>query len=327
MFSWADLLETILKPFALRLSPQGGLHWLSLGWAIAIALVVYQLRETERGRSAGIRDFLAFCFPSRIYASASAKLDFKFLLVNTLVFGAFVAPLLLTSSVSAHALLRVLVETFGIPNAPLARTPFTDVAVTIVVAVAADLGFYISHYLQHRVSFLWEFHKIHHSAEVLQPITAYRSHPVDEAFDATLGGAATGIVLGLTAYMYGQPIDGIMVFQMNALVFLFSIAGSHLRHSHIWLSYGPLDKVFVSPAMHQIHHSRAPEHVDKNLGGMLAIWDRLAGTLYLPRQQEDLPLGLHREEHRDYTTVLRLYILPFIKIFRTSQRMTKWGSM
>ena len=139
---------------------------------------------------------------------------------------------------------------------------------------------------------------------------------MDEAFKMTLVGGGTGVVLGLAAYLTGQPVQGFTVLGVNVLVLLFSVAGSHLRHSHVWLSYGALDRFFVSPAMHQIHHSCAPQHLDKNLGGMLTIWDRLAGTLYLPREGEALPLGLYREEHREYKSVLRLYLLPFAKIAR-----------
>jgi sterol desaturase/sphingolipid hydroxylase (fatty acid hydroxylase superfamily) len=316
MFDWAHLGEKVFKAFGELLSLQGGLHWLPLAWAVVIAFLVYRVR-LDRNQTESSRGFFAFCFPKQVYSSASAKLDFKYLVVETVVYGGFIAPLLLSSMTAAHAVLRLLVEIFGVPITPLSRSIFTDVGFTIALALAVDFGFFSAHYLQHRVSFLWEFHKVHHSAEVLHPVTAYRSHPVDEALDATFVGGATGIVLGLSAYAFGTPILGITLLEVNAIVFLFTVAGSHLRHSHVWLSYGPiLDRVFVSPAMHQIHHSCAPQHLDKNLGGMFTVWDWLAGTLYLPRRGEELPLGLQSEEHREYTSVLRLYLLPFAKIIR-----------
>ena len=49
---------------------------------------------------------------------------------------------------------------------------------------------------------------------------------------------------------------------------------------------------------------------------MFSIWDWIAGTLYLPRERETPPLGLYGEEHREYNSVLRLYLLPFVKIAR-----------
>jgi sterol desaturase/sphingolipid hydroxylase (fatty acid hydroxylase superfamily) len=56
-----------------------------------------------------------------------------------------------------------------------------------------------------------------------------------------------------------------------------------------------------------------PEHVDKNYGGMLTIWDWLTGTLYVPRDDETLTFVLADGEHRDYRSVRDLYLLPFVK--------------
>jgi sterol desaturase/sphingolipid hydroxylase (fatty acid hydroxylase superfamily) len=49
---------------------------------------------------------------------------------------------------------------------------------------------------------------------------------------------------------------------------------------------------------------------------MLSIWDRLMGTLYVPRGQEDLTFGLVEGEHRDYTSVVGLYLVPLQKSMR-----------
>lgn len=316
MLNWNAFAEKIRDAFARLVSLEGGgLHWIALSGAVAIALLVYLLRR-DKAELNGLRGFIAFCFPKRVYSSASSKLDFKYLAVNTLVYGGLIAPMVLTSDSAAYATVSVLFNIFGIPESPLPQNFFTDAALTTAIVLAADLGFFVSHYLQHRVPLLWEFHKVHHSAEVLHPITAYRSHPIDEAVKMTLVGGGTGVALGLAAYLTGQQVQGFTVLGVNVLVLLFSVAGSHLRHSHVWLSYGRFDRIFVSPAMHQIHHSCAPQHVDKNLGGMFTIWDRLAGTLYLPRNGEALPLGLSQDEHHEYKSVARLYLLPFAKIAR-----------
>jgi len=62
------------------------------------------------------------------------------------------------------------------------------------------------------------------------------------------------------------------------LGFLFNALGANLRHSHIWLSFGSLERWFISPAQHQIHHSSAEADRDINFGTCLAIWDRLFGS-------------------------------------------------
>ena len=64
--------------------------------------------------------------------------------------------------------------------------------------------------------------------------------------------------------------------------------------------------------MHQIHHSDDPRHFDKNFGGSLAIWDRLAGTLYIPKGREITGYGIGPET-TDYRTLSGLYWGPIRK--------------
>jgi hypothetical protein len=67
--------------------------------------------------------------------------------------------------------------------------------------------------------------------------------------------------------------------------------------------------------MHQLHHSAAPQHQGKNLGGMLSIWDGLAGTLYLPKSGEVFPLGVS-EETKPIRTIADVYLTPFRDLTR-----------
>jgi hypothetical protein len=59
-----------------------------------------------------------------------------------------------------------------------------------------------------------------------------------------------------------------------------------------------LEHIVISPAQHQIHHSRAVEHHDKNYGEVLAIWDWMFGTLYVPNGRETIDFGLADAEGR-----------------------------
>ena len=68
------------------------------------------------------------------------------------------------------------------------------------------------------------------------------------------------------------------IMGVNAALFVFLVAGFNLQHSHVWLSFGALDRVFISPATHQLHHDADPRHHGRNLGNMFAIWDVMAGT-------------------------------------------------
>ena len=90
--------------------------------------------------------------------------------------------------------------------------------------------------------------------------------------------------------------------------------GFNLQHSHVPLSFGPLDAVLVSPAAHQIHHSDAPQHRDRNFGNMLSIWDRLFDTYVPARERPGVRFGCDgAETHR---SLLGLYLRPFIDAVR-----------
>ncbi len=162
---------------------------------------------------------------------------------------------------------------------------------------------------------LWEFHKIHHSAEVLTPITALRVHPVGEIFSTQIIALCVGVVNGGFLYVYQGPVAQLTLAGVNALDFLYYTIGAyHLAHSHVWLMFPRiLREIFYSPALHLIHHSVDPKHRDKNFAFTFTIWDRLAGTLYMPDESEKhtLVLGVGDGEERDFQTVWQLYATPF----------------
>jgi sterol desaturase/sphingolipid hydroxylase (fatty acid hydroxylase superfamily) len=96
----------------------------------------------------------------------------------------------------------------------------------------------------------------------------------------------------------------------------FNIFGGVLRHSPVWLSFGPtMERYLISPAMHQIHHSEKVEHFDKNMGGALAIWDRMFGTHYIPNGREVDKFGIG-EETQDFRSLAVIYMRPFSRSYQ-----------
>ena len=180
-----------------------------------------------------------------------------------------------------------------------------------------DGALYFAHYLQHRFPLLWEFHKVHHSAEVLTPITVYRMHPVDDLLSGSIAGISMGLAIGLFQTLYANGIGWYSVAGLNLGVIVFYLFGYNLRHSHIWLSYPPiLSHFLISPAQHQIHHSVDPAHFGKNLGFIFAFWDWAVGTLYVPKTREMVKCGVAGTEPKDFDAVWKLYCLPFRSIAR-----------
>ncbi|MFI4994934.1 MAG: sterol desaturase family protein [Hyphomicrobiales bacterium] len=188
---------------------------------------------------------------------------------------------------------------------------------TLVWALAMDFGLWFGHWLLHKVPVLWEFHKVHHSAEVLTPLTAGRVHPLEDAINIVFSGFFGGVALALCRFLLGPQAQIFGILQLNVLLLVFYFFGFHLRHSHIWVPYkGIWGKLFISPAHHQLHHSVAQRHWDKNLGFVFAIWDWMFGTLYAVDKHEAIQIGMNGHEEGEYHSVRAMYLLPFVKAWQ-----------
>jgi len=129
-----------------------------------------------------------------------------------------------------------------------------------------------------------------------------------------------GIVFGLFGI-----VDFTTIFGLTVLIALMNLTGGALRHSHIWLDFGPvLDRILISPAQHQIHHSLAPKHHDCNYGLTLAVWDWMFGTLYVPQSREVLAFGVADREGNPEPQVHRslkeAYLVPFTEAASARRR-------
>jgi sterol desaturase/sphingolipid hydroxylase (fatty acid hydroxylase superfamily) len=190
----------------------------------------------------------------------------------------------------------------------------------VVVTTAVDFATFFTHYLSHKIPVMWEFHKVHHSAEFLTPITNKRFHPVDKLLNDNGVILVGGVLLGVFSYIFSMPIRENTVIGVDAYFVLNTFSFFNLRHSHIHLTYGRMEKWLLSPAQHQIHHSVDRRHWDKNLGLFLAVWDRWFGTFAYSEPRGNLRLGLAGNEMNAYRTTLQLYLTPFVNVARTGMR-------
>ena len=152
------------------------------------------------------------------------------------------------------------------------------------------------------------------------PVTLFRKHPLWN-FTANLSTALlTGIFQGVFIFaFYGTP-DYSVLLGISTIYVVYNFFASNLRHSHIWLSWGkPLSYLFISPAMHQIHHD--PNRLNKNYGEIFAIWDWMFGTLYIPQGREKFAIGL--PEGNPHNTVARAYYVPVLEVARTIRQKLK----
>ena len=147
-------------------------------------------------------------------------------------------------------------------------------------------------------------------------MTVYRVHPLEEFVNACVGSALGALGAAIYGGLSQSDVTVITIFGVNVVIFAFHMFAFQLRHSHIWLSYGPvMSRLFISPAQHQIHHSLDPKHWSRNYGLIFAVWDGVFGSLYVPRSREILRLGVPTDPG-DFSSVTKLYFLPFAKAAR-----------
>lgn len=178
-----------------------------------------------------------------------------------------------------------------------------------------DFAFYLSHVLDHKIPWFWYFHMTHHRATVLNPLTKTRTHPIGYLITHfTLTSILVPGTLFLnTAFNIGKSTE--YKFALSIIVFSLLNFIIHIRHSHIRIGYGKfLSHLFISPFMHQVHHSKNPIHYDKNFGVIFSIWDKIFGSLYIPQKNEKFKFGISGEQRlKSYT--FDLYD-PFNLIYR-----------
>jgi sterol desaturase/sphingolipid hydroxylase (fatty acid hydroxylase superfamily) len=279
---------------ALLLSPGSSFSLLSLLVAFMVALSFLAVQRRRKGRAVRLKVLLRALLPRRMLAGPSTRADLGMAAFNVLIFGVFFNWAIVSyrwiSAVTHHG----LTDLFG--SVPAAGLPAwaASAILTLALFLAYELGFWVDHILSHRVPVLWAFHKTHHTAEVLTPLTNFRVHPVDGIKFANILAVFVGATDGLVNYLIGRPVSVFAVADRNIILLLFVLFIIHLQHSHIWIAAtGRWGKIFLSPAHHQIHHSADPAHFDRNFGSYLSVWDWLFGTLHVPaRMRERLTFGV-----------------------------------
>ena len=287
-----------------------------------MAFVAYRafLKRPEAQRPDMKAGFFPFLFDRDVWGHTSARQDYLFFLVNAAIYYVVVGPFLLGQEHVTLFISRLLTTVFGPVPVPLLDGAESMILYTLAVVVAVDLAAYGTHYLQHRSSLLWHFHKVHHSAEVLTPVTLYRMHPIDLAVTSVAISLLVGAATAVFIYLSGQKPAAFTLFGVNAVIFLFYVFGYNLRHSHVWVGFPRwLSHLLISPAQHQIHHSVALQHRDKNMGLLFGVWDWMFGTLYVPKGYEKIACGVSEEERNPFASVLELYALPFLWAWRDAR--------
>ena len=162
-----------------------------------------------------------------------------------------------------------------------------------------DAWTYAWHRLNHRVPFLWRFHRVHHSDAQMDVTTASRFH-TGEIVLSSLLRVPLIVALGVAAWEL-------------VLYETLMVAVVQLHHANVGLP-GPLDRalrtVLVTPAMHKVHHSRWPPETDSNYRALLSVWDRLFGSFRLREGSDPVAFGLDAFDDEAHQTVAGMLRTP-----------------
>jgi sterol desaturase/sphingolipid hydroxylase (fatty acid hydroxylase superfamily) len=184
--------------------------------------------------------------------------DFFYTVLNaTLVVPLVIALSLSFSEVARKSLPWIVLPKFGtVPRW----------GAIVVIFVAMDGLNWFAHLANHRVRMLWRFHELHHSQEDMSVLTVFRTHPLIHV------SYLIALIPGIVLLANGALPTTLLVIYGGTVAF---------AHSNTNLGFGLLDRIFVSPNFHRIHHKLdGPQ--DVNLGFALTIWDQLFHRAVFP---------------------------------------------
>ena len=150
------------------------------------------------------------------------------------------------------------------------KNPFTWIAAFLLY----DLSYYWMHRMHHEIKVLWATHSVHHHGEEFNLSTALRQ---------TSTGWLWKWVFYIPMIMVGVPGEVFVTVAGINLVYQFWVHTKHIGH------LGILEKIFITPMNHGVHHAKNAEYIDANYGGVFIIWDRMFGT-YIPQRSDIKPI-------------------------------------
>ncbi|HVQ15330.1 MAG TPA: sterol desaturase family protein, partial [Vicinamibacterales bacterium] len=225
------LLQFLTEKFAtLFLGLGSSFSAASLFSALCITVAFLVLRRRPEKRQVKYRVMGRALFP-RWLRHPSFRADVGFLLLNVLLSAMLVGWAIVSSRAISHVVSGGLTDMLGVfPATGLNELASKSIA-TAFMFLAYELGYWVDHYLSHRIPLLWDFHKVHHTAEVLSPLTNFRVHPVDSLVFGNILGLSLGITGGALTYLqFGSPFE---VGGTNLILVAFLFITVHLQHSHV----------------------------------------------------------------------------------------------
>lgn len=148
----------------------------------------------------------------------------------------------------------------------------------LAMVLAVDFMRYWVHRACHTWMPLWRLHEVHHSPDILYTLNVGRFHPLEKLLHFTCDSAPF-LLLGVAP-------------EVIAGYFLLYAVNGFFQHSNLRLRYGWLNYVVGSAETHRWHHARDPRRAQCNYGNTTIVWDLLFDTWYLPKDGEEVVIGI-----------------------------------
>jgi sterol desaturase/sphingolipid hydroxylase (fatty acid hydroxylase superfamily) len=180
---------------------------------------------------------------------------------------------------SAIAIPVMIINAFGGGIIHLSSDGWWYVPSFLFYLIVFDLYVYSVHVASHKVPFLWSMHSLHHSATAMSTTTGGRHFWGESVVGAVLFAPVMGLLLHVP--------DNIIL----PVTFINFFVGA-TSHFNVPVRFGKFAVIFNNPQWHRVHHSRLPQHRDKNFANFFPAFDLLFGTAWIPAADEFPDAGL-----------------------------------
>lgn len=169
----------------------------------------------------------------------------------------------------------------------------------IIFLVTADFIEWCVHNALHRVGWLWQIHRVHHSIQIMDWIGNFRFH-WGELF-------VYKILKYLPMAIIGARFEAVLICSVIATLI------GHLNHSNLNISWGPFRYILNSPRMHIWHHERELRgKAGVNFAIVFSLWDWIFSTAYMPKEVlQPAQIGFMGNKNVSHNILMRFF-LPFI---------------
>jgi sterol desaturase/sphingolipid hydroxylase (fatty acid hydroxylase superfamily) len=181
----------------------------------------------------------------------------------------------------------------------------------LLLFIFEDLAFYCEHRVDHYCRIFWAVHITHHSSEEFNLTTGFRS----------------SVLQPLYRFIYFIPLV-LIGFRPLDIVFMYSLTQIYgiLVHTR-YINKMPawFETIFVSPAHHRVHHASNIRYLDRNMGMVLIIWDKLFGTFQEELKTDPVKFGLTKQLNHPYH-LTNIIFHEWKNIFRDLHRNISFSS-